>query len=73
MKVIFRTRLNGRIPDPQDKYRDEITQEATIEYDDPELDNIESLVEDMQSNMVKIRAKFYAELARLGGKGYAKV
>ena len=72
MKVIFRTRLNGRIPDPQDKYRDEITQEATIEVEDE--DGLEEdVILKAQERMDEIKAIFYTELARLGGKNYAEV
>lgn len=34
MKVAKRIRVNARLPDHQDKFRDEITQEFTIELDD---------------------------------------
>lgn len=68
MKVAFRVRLNGRIPDPQDKYRDEITQEATIELEENHFDfNLIYLVEEQ---IVKIHEAFYAELNRLGGYNY---
>lgn len=64
MKVTFRTRVNGRLPDPQGKYRDEITQEATIELEG------DGAIEVVETRMKEIRAKFYVELTRLGGKNY---
>jgi acyl carrier protein phosphodiesterase len=63
MRVTIRTRLNGRLPDPQGKYRDEITQEVTIEQE-------EELIEDVEAKMKEIRTKFYAELKRMGGHNY---
>ena len=72
MKVILRTRLNGRLPDPQGKYRDEITQEATIEVENADVIS-EELISKAQERMDKIKATFYVELARLEGKNYAKV
>jgi hypothetical protein len=72
MKVVLRTRINGRIADPQEKYRDEITQEGTIEIDlnETDLGDLGALVEMAEAQMVEMKAKFYAELARLGGRSY---
>ena len=74
MKVTIRTRLNGRLPDPQGKYRDEITQEATIEIGNEEMlyddESLEVVVAGAEKEMKLIKARFYAELARLEGKNY---
>ncbi len=61
--MTLRTRINGRIPDPQGKYRDEITQEVTIETEEEALEVVEA-------QMVGIRSRFYKELKRLGGYNY---
>ncbi len=63
MKVTLRTRINGRIPDPQGKYRDEITQEVTIETEEEALEAVEAQI-------TEVRSRFYKELKRLGGYDY---
>ncbi len=72
MKITLRTRLNGRLPDPQGKYRDEITQEATIEFEDDDL-RMDVAIEAVKEQLAVVRAQFYAELGRLGGVNYAEV
>lgn len=67
MRVAFRVRLNGRIPDPDGKHRDEITQEATIEIED---ETNMTIIASIENIMREIRGKFYAELNRLGGYNY---
>lgn len=72
MKLILRIRVNGRLPDPQNKYRDEITQEATMEMEYEEgLTDV--LLSKAQERMDEIKDEFYKELNRMGGKNYAKV
>jgi len=81
MKIVLRTRLNGRLPDPQGKYRDEITQEATVELDITDINSYEEhvpkefddLVEVAKTRMDILRAGFYKELKRVGGHNYAEV
>ena len=69
MKITLRTRLNGRLPDPQGKYRDEMTQEATIEFEhDGPMDVV---IEEVKGRLDAIRRQFYEELARVEGKNYA--
>jgi hypothetical protein len=71
MKVTFRTRLNGRLPDPQGKYRDEITQEATVEIDLNEVyPTFDDMIQVAEARMDILKSKFYKELARLGGCSY---
>ena len=78
MKIVLRTRLNGRLPDPQGKYRDEITQEATVELDVEDMsfdtkhthENFDDLIKVAETRMNALKAGFYTELARLEGKNY---
>ena len=81
MKIVLRTRLNGRLPDPQGKYRDEITQEATVELDvaDMSLDRVhthtdlDALINVAETRINALRNGFYKELNRVGGHDYADV
>ena len=78
MKIILRTRLNGRIPDPQDKYRDEITQEATVELDIADYviinqnadENLKAIIRQAEQEMKALKLSLYEELKRLGGRDY---
>jgi len=70
MKVSFRFRLNGRIPDPQGKYRDEVTQEATVELEGLYYESLHGVVADIGDEISRIKATFYEELNRKGGYDY---
>jgi len=81
MKITIRTRLNGRLPDPQGKYRDEMTQEATVELDVADMsydtththDDLDAIIEAAKTRMAAMRAGFYEELNLRGGKNYAEM
>jgi len=68
--INFRVRLNGRLPDPDGKYRDEITQEATIELEVNKLDF--GIIAQAEREIDKIHDAFYSELNRLGGYNYQR-
>ena len=69
MKFGKRIRVNARLPDHDGKFRDEITQEVTVEMDDPTL-SLEDLAvkvsEEIDSQMVII----FEKIKELGGRDY---
>jgi hypothetical protein len=74
MRVTVRYRINARIPDKDDKYRDEITQEITLEDDyDLEHMNFPKFVEQVKAEADKVKHEFYAEINRLGGYDYREI
>ena len=66
-RVTERVRLLGRVPDPEKKYRDELTQEAEVELTGDDLNIIQEAVD---RKVQEIRAQFTRRLADLGGAEY---
>ena len=71
MKVGKRVRVNARIPDHDGKFRDEITQEFTIELDtDIEMldDTIAKINEKVEADLKMI----WERIEKLGGRNYTE-
>ena len=69
MKFGKRVRVNARLPDHDGKFRDEITQEITVEMDDPTLSLEELAVkvsEEIDSQLVTV----FEKIKELGGRDY---
>ena len=71
IRIVVRYRINARLPDKDGKYRDEITQEITVE-DSLDTDHkvLHKLIEEVKAEADKVKTQFYEELNRLGGYDY---
>ena len=71
MRIAVRYRINARIPDHDGKYRDEITQEITVEDSwDTDHKILHKLIAEAKVEADKVRKEFYDEINRLGGYDY---
>jgi len=71
LKFGKRVRVNARLPDHDGKFRDEITQEITVEMDDPTLSLEELAVkvsEEIDSQLVTV----FEKIKELGGRDYTE-
>lgn len=71
MRVAKRIRVNARLPDHQDKFRDEITQEFTIELEE-ENDILEALIDRVNQKMDIELQSILETIKELGGRDYTE-
>lgn len=71
MKIAKRIRVNARLPDHQDKFRDEITQEFTVELDDGEFTR-EDLIALVNGEMERQLDLILRKIKELGGRDYTR-
>lgn len=69
MKVAKRIRINARLPDHDGKFRDEITQEFTIEMEE-EYVILDEIIERVNSRMDTQLEMILAKIKELGGRDY---
>lgn len=75
MKVAKRIRVNARLPDHDGKYRDEITQEFTIEFDELEIRTVpvlDSLIDLVNGKMEGQLNMILEKIKELGGRDYTE-
>ena len=72
MKVAKRIRVNARLPDHQDKFRDEITQEFTIELDVPDITKLDVVTELVNERMASQLGDILERIKELGGRDYTE-
>jgi len=71
LKVAKRIRVNARLPDHDGKYRDEITQEFTVELDDQRL-SLEELTAKVNKEIDSQMKKIFEKIKELGGRDYTE-
>ncbi|HUW44788.1 MAG TPA: hypothetical protein VMW50_03240 [Dehalococcoidia bacterium] len=71
MKVVKRIRVNARLPDYEGKYRDEITQEFTIELEE-ENDILDALIDRVNDGMAIQLGTMLKKIDELGGRDYTE-
>ena len=74
MRVSLRTRVNGRLPDKQEKFRDEVTQEVTIEVDGSDYPglNLSQMLEVARKEMGRRLFESLLRLSMMGGADYSQ-
>lgn len=75
MKVAKRIRVNARLPDHDGKFRDEITQEFTIEFDELEAQTEQAfndLVDLVNDKMDSQLGDILEKIKELGGRDYTE-
>lgn len=70
MKVAKRIRINARLPDHDGKFRDEITQEFTIELDYEDHNTLDDTIEMIENRMASQLETILAKIKELGGRDY---
>ena len=71
MKVVKRIRINARLPDYEGKFRDEITQEFTIEIEE-ENDILDALIDRVNDRMAIQLDTMLEKIDELGGRDYTE-
>lgn len=72
LKVRLRARINGRLPDPDGKFRDEVTQEIEIEVDGAyRARSLDELVAIAETELDKGIERALLKLAAFGGMPYS--
>ena len=71
MKVVKRIRVNARLPDYEGKYRDEITQEFTLELEE-EYDLLDAVINTVNDRMTDQLALMLGKIKELGGRDYTE-
>lgn len=72
MRVAKRIRVNARLPDHDGKYRDEITQEFTIEFDRDTPVDFDKIIAIINDRMVNQLEDILEKIKKLGGRDYTE-
>ena len=72
MKVAKRIRVNARIPDPDGKNRDEITQEFTVELNVEGDVTLGEVIEKVNQKMDEQVDRIFEKIKELGGRDYTE-
>ena len=72
MKVAKRIRVNARLPDHDGKFRDEITQEFTIELNDEDHARLDDIIDVVNHRMELQLTAILQKIKELGGRDYTK-
>lgn len=70
MKVAKRIRVNARLPDHDGKFRDEITQEFTIELDHDNQTELDKVIDVINKRMTSQLEDILEKIKELGGRDY---
>ncbi len=71
MKVAKRIRINARLPDHDGKFRDEITQEFSIELDG-DADMLAATIEKIDEKLEQGLQEMLNQINELGGRNYTE-
>jgi len=72
MKVAKRIRVNARLPDHDGKFRDEITQEFTIELDHDNQTELDKVIDVINKRMASQLEDILEKIKELGGRDYTE-
>ncbi len=71
MKIGKRVRVNARLPDHDGKFRDEITQEFTIELD-TDTYTLDATIEKINERVDADLKMIFERIEKLGGRNYTE-